>query len=305
MNRKLIVVWIMGLLFLSLAVAGYPQDSSEQVDWDKLESRLYEKLKTEGGKSDAEIHQAIGYALLNSYNKWERATVHFKRAVELEPKMYFAWYCLGLINIDTEEGNGYFRKAIEANPAFSPSYYWLAYTYCRQRKDKEAIPIWEKYIEVAKNYVAESARLEVAKRVLKELRSGKDGEELEKIRKTEELTSKDVKGLYAEFKNSIVTPLNPDTVKNIKDYKIDNARQYLEKTVALQSKINDLLFSAPDESIKKYGDLLHIMRDVLALDASNLKLLLDGKFARDVYWYELHNKWVKEAKNIYIKLFNE
>lgn len=158
---------------------------NDQVDWDKKETEFLEALKaTQDDNSDAQLHQVMGYWLLESDNQWERATVHFEKAVELDPALYRSWYGLALIYIDTNEGSEYFRKAIKANSEYPPPYYWLAYDYCRNGKDKEAIPLLEKYLEVAtkENSDIESDRSEVAKKVLKELRSGKDGEELKKIR---------------------------------------------------------------------------------------------------------------------------
>lgn len=154
-----------------------------EVNYDKIEDHLFKDLKEQEGKSDAEIHQAIGYALLKTDNKWERATVRFKKALELDPSLYFSWYNLGLIYIDTEEGNNYFKKAIEVKPDFAPPYYWLAYTYCRMRKDKDAIPVFEKYLEVAEGDQNEIGRISVAEKVLKDLYSGKEGENISKLRR--------------------------------------------------------------------------------------------------------------------------
>jgi len=153
-----------------------------EVNYDKIEHHLFKDLKEQGGKSDAEIHQAIGYALLKTDNKWERATARFKKALKLDPSLHFSWYNLGLIYIDTEEGNNYFKKAIEVKPDFAPPYYWLAYTYCRMRKDKDAIPVFEKYLDVAKGDPNEIGRIGVAKKVLEDLYAGKEGENLSKLR---------------------------------------------------------------------------------------------------------------------------
>lgn len=169
------------ILFLFSPYAS-PQDSNEKVDWDKIEYHLFKDLK-ESGRSDAEIHQAIGYTLLETNNKWERATVHFKKALELDSTLYLSWYNLGLLYMDTEEGNEYFKKAIEANPSFPPAYYWIAYCYCRSRKDKEAIPVFEKYLEVAEGDSNEVDRVRVAKKVLQELHSGIEGKNLSMMRR--------------------------------------------------------------------------------------------------------------------------
>ncbi len=178
-------------LLLSVILIASPLFAQEvskqdgQVDWDKKETEFFDVMKAmQGNHTDAELHQAMGKWLLDSDNQWERATVHFKKAVELDPTLYRSWYGLALIYIDSEKGNEYFRKAIKANPDYPPPYYWLAYNYCRNSKDKEAIPVFEKYVEVATREGSdiEFGRLATSTEVLKELRSGKDGEELKKIR---------------------------------------------------------------------------------------------------------------------------
>ncbi|MBU3955710.1 hypothetical protein KJ633_04545, partial [bacterium] len=161
-----------------------PQDSSEQVDWDKIEYHLYKDLRAEHpDKSEAEIEQAIGYALLQSDNQWERAAVHFKKAVELDPRLYFSWYNLGLINADTEEGYDYFKKATEAKPDYPPPYYWMAYYRCRNREDKKAIPLFQKYLEVAKGDKNEDRRIKTATEVLQDLLVGREGKNLSMMRR--------------------------------------------------------------------------------------------------------------------------
>ncbi|MFC1594686.1 tetratricopeptide repeat protein [Candidatus Omnitrophota bacterium] len=181
-NRMKRLSWI--LILLLAGSCAYAQEAEEAVNWDKIEYHLFRELKAEGGKSDAEIHQAVGYALLKAHNMWERATAHFKKAVEFDPKLYWSWYNLGLIYPDTEEGREYFRKSIEAKPDFASSYYWLAYSYCRDKLDEEALVVFEKYLQVAdESDPNESGRIEVAKKVLQDLRSGKEGKDLRMLRR--------------------------------------------------------------------------------------------------------------------------
>lgn len=88
--------------------------------------------------------------------------------------------CPELIYINEEQGNEYFRKIIEAKPDFAPPYYWIAYNHCRYYRDIEAIPAWKKYLEVAKagNDPNEQSRINVAKKVLKELLAGEEGKNI-------------------------------------------------------------------------------------------------------------------------------
>jgi tetratricopeptide (TPR) repeat protein len=159
------------------------KEEKPTADWDKIEAVLYDQLKAENRfKSDAEIHQAIGYSLLESDNQWERAIVHFKKAVQEDPGLYFSWYNLGLIYADEEEGRDYFRKCIKANPDFAPAYYWFGYSLCRHRRDKEALPVFEEYLKVAEDDPQEKGRLEFAGKLVRELRAGQEGESLKMIR---------------------------------------------------------------------------------------------------------------------------
>jgi Tfp pilus assembly protein PilF len=182
MNKKQLIVILTLVMFLAIPIC-QAQDSDKQVDLDKLERYLYQDLRTEHpDKNEAEIEEAIGYAFLHSENQRERATVHFKKAVELDPKLHFSWYNLGLIYVDTEEGYNYFQKATEAKPDFPPPYYWMAHYRCRNREDKEAIPLFQKYLEVAKDDEQETGRVEIVQEVLQDLLTGKEGPNLRMMR---------------------------------------------------------------------------------------------------------------------------
>jgi tetratricopeptide (TPR) repeat protein len=178
-----VVIPIYSLLVLCCFVGHSAAEPLQQdADWAKIEQQLYSTIKSEQpGKSEAEIEEAIGHALLSSDNQWQRAVVHLKKSVELDPKRYVAWYDLALINMGSEEGNGYFKKSTEANPNFAPSWYWLGYNSVRDGKDSEAVDYFEHYLKVASGE-EETGRIKVATAVLEELRSGKPGPETAKIR---------------------------------------------------------------------------------------------------------------------------
>ena len=171
-------------LILVFSTFAYAEDS-KPINWDKMEAQFYSNLKaTQGKHTDAELEQALGYMLLDK-NQWQRAAIHYKKAVKLNPTLFNSWYNLGLIYIDTEEGNEYFRKAIKANPNYPSPYYWLAYNYCKARKDKEAIVTFKKYIEIAsKSSDTESDVISSAIELLNELKSGKEGRGLKIIRES-------------------------------------------------------------------------------------------------------------------------
>lgn len=185
MNKKqLIVIYF---IFAFSCIYAYAQDNNKHVDWDKIEYHLYQDLKAEHPeKSEAEIEQAIGGALLESGNQWEKSTVHLKKAVELDPKLYLSWYWLGLINLDTEEGYNYFKKTTEAKPDFPTPYYWMAYYRCRNKEDKKATSLFKKYLEVARGNEEETGRIMLAEEVLQDLLAGREGNKLKCMRRPPE-----------------------------------------------------------------------------------------------------------------------
>lgn len=157
-----------------------PETINETVDRNKADYNLFNRLK-ESGYSEAEICQWLGLMHIKKQN-WERASTYFKKAVSMNSKLYLSWYNLGLLYIDTEEGNRYLKKAIEAEPDFPPPYYWLAYVYCKHKREKEAIKFFKQYIDLAEGIPIEEIRYKRAKQILTELFSGREGKELWKIR---------------------------------------------------------------------------------------------------------------------------
>lgn len=114
------------------------------------------------------------------------------------------------------------------------------------------------------------------------------------------LTDDDVKTLYKEFFNTIVTPPNPDTYK---EYSIENGEEKLKKVDNLGRKINSMLHALPMVNLEKYGYLLKAMRDVLYIDAIHIPLAIEHNNSRDYCWYELHKNWLEDAKRLYAKMF--
>lgn len=144
-----------------------------------------------------QLHEALGHLLLGAeVEVTEEAAMeaehHLRRAVELDPTLYWAWYDLAILHMDTEEGDQYLKNAIAANPEFPEPYYWLAYTYARNRRDAEAIPIFERYLEVAHDNPNEDGRMEAAGKLLIELRTGIEGEALLKVRRPSNLATRDL-----------------------------------------------------------------------------------------------------------------
>ncbi|MFN7181713.1 MAG: tetratricopeptide repeat protein [Planctomycetota bacterium] len=176
--KNLIILW---LLLAIQCLPLYAQEKNLSANWSKQDSKLFEELKKEHKLDDAQTYQLMGLAFLHQ-DFWEKASLCLEKAVKLNPKLYISWYYLGLIHINTEEGFNYFKKATEANPDFSPPYYWMAYYKCRARQDKEAITLFQKYLEVAKKDESETGRIKVAEEVLQDLLTGREGEQLKIMR---------------------------------------------------------------------------------------------------------------------------
>jgi len=88
-----------------------------------------------------------------------------------EKTICLSWYNLGLSNMDNPER--YFKNAIEADPQFSPPYYWLASYYCKTKKENESIEYFERFLRVAdKDDPEEEGRIETAKFFIEELKAG-------------------------------------------------------------------------------------------------------------------------------------
>lgn len=182
MSRLLWILLFLGSFF-SAGVTAYAEEANPTVDWTQDEQLMHDVLKeAQPRKTEAEIQEAMGYVLLNKSNQWEKAADHYKQAVQLNPKLFKAWYSLGLIFMCSEEGDGYLIRSTDANPDFAPSWYWLGYNACRAGKDTESIDYFKKFLQVARNDEQEAGRVKVATAVLAELHSGKPGPETAKIR---------------------------------------------------------------------------------------------------------------------------
>jgi len=153
--------------------------AEETVDFSKIEGALWQRMREEG-RSTAEFHMTMGMTYAE-FGEEERAIDHLKEAVALDPGLFMAWYRLALFYLGEPQGEGYLKKAVEANPSYAPPYYWLAYQYCRDGHDGQAREFFESYLKVAQE-PDESARILTARKALDELRSGLEGATLRKIR---------------------------------------------------------------------------------------------------------------------------
>ena len=115
------------------------------------------------------------------------------------------------------------------------------------------------------------------------------------------LTDNDVKTLYIEFKNIVVSPPNPDSYK---EYSMINGEKVLENVIHLGRKIHNMLFAISDENNERYGNLLHTMRDALYIDSKSIPFVIKHDNSRDVYWYGMYNKTFQSTDEAYKALFN-
>lgn len=151
---------LISMLVFGLCINVYAEDKNEAANWNAIDNRLFVELKAQHKLTDAQTYELIGRTHLQR-DRWERAEIYFKKAVNSDPGLYISWYHLGLLNMDNPEG--YFKKAIEINPEFPLSYYWLASYYKNRDKKKEARKYFSLYLEtVDRNEPEEQGRIEVA-----------------------------------------------------------------------------------------------------------------------------------------------
>ena len=179
--RKLF--WILIVLCFPLNGAmTYAVETNPTDGWTKDEKQMHDALKEARPlASEAEIEEILGHTLLSANNQWQRAEIHLKRALQLDPKRYMAAYDLALLNIGTPQSNEYFKKAVEADSTFAAPLYWLGCNAVRSGSDPEAVKFLEKYLKIAQGK-EEEGRIKVATAVLEELHSGEPGDEIKKLR---------------------------------------------------------------------------------------------------------------------------
>lgn len=190
-NENVLMTELMDSYFKDIIAKSSPKNREgfihkKEPNWLLNDYELFSALKQQdASKSDAEIYQEIGLTNFEK-NNTNRAKQYLKKAVELDPKLYWSWYNLGILYIDTKEGYNYFKKATEVEPKFPTPYYWMAYYHCRNKEDAKAVPLFKKYIELAEGDSEEEGRLKFAKEVLADLLSGKNGQSLSIMRRLTE-----------------------------------------------------------------------------------------------------------------------
>ena len=160
--KRIVTVGSIIAIILAMCRIGLTDDYG---NWNKQDSQLFEEVKKEHSLDDASAYQVLGLTFLKQ-EFLDKASICFERAVQIDQRLFLSWYHLGLINMDSPEA--YFKKAIEANPKFPLSYYWLAMYYQQNGKQPESVRFFEKYLQVVdKSDPQEKQRIKVAEETVK------------------------------------------------------------------------------------------------------------------------------------------
>ncbi len=151
-----------------LGAAAWAQEGTDQL-LNGVDAKLLKKLRAEAGQDTARLYEKLGFSYFQQEN-FDRAFLYFHAAVQTNPKLYWSWYYLGLLNL--ESGDAYFRKAIEVNSSFAPAHYWLARVYAKKGKKEDAIKELDVYFKVAKKDAQEAQRVTDAQKLYNELKPG-------------------------------------------------------------------------------------------------------------------------------------
>lgn len=147
-------------------VAGAWAQTGQDDLLNTVDAKLLKKLRAQTGRDNAQLYQKLGFSYFKQ-EEFDRAFLYFNAAVQLNPKLYWSWYYLGLLNL--EDAETYFEKAISANVRFAPAYYWLAKTYEKKGEKAEALKALNDYLKVAGSNPEEAKRVQEAKEMLSRL----------------------------------------------------------------------------------------------------------------------------------------
>jgi tetratricopeptide (TPR) repeat protein len=168
--------WTGAKIFIFVGVLGMAgvlcaQEIGDMAAWDKVDAQFMKRAKAEtGDKLSAEVYQKLGLSYFRQ-EMFDRAFLYFNAAVKADPRLYWSWYYLGLLNL--QDAGTYFEKAIQANNRFAPAYYWLGRYYMRKENSAQAIRIFEDYLRVADTDPNEQERVLEVQGLLGTLRPAK------------------------------------------------------------------------------------------------------------------------------------
>ena len=146
---------------------------SDQQRWDDAEAAYRNSVTW--APTNADAHVALSVVLVqpraggDNAKRFSGAEMAARKSVQIDPKNALGWDRLGvalqargLANSETEHS---YRRAIELDPQFAVAYAHLARFLNRVGKGPEAVPLYEKAIELAKdpatlNLIADSLQAE-------------------------------------------------------------------------------------------------------------------------------------------------
>ena len=146
---------------------------SDQQRWDDAEAAYRNSVTW--APTNADAHVALSVILVqpraggDNAKRFSDAEMAARKSVQIDPKNAVGWDRLGvalqargLANSETEHS---YRRAIELDPQFAVAYAHLARFLNRVGKGPEAVPLYEKAIELAKdpatlNLIADSLQAE-------------------------------------------------------------------------------------------------------------------------------------------------
>jgi hypothetical protein len=102
--------------------------------------------------------------------------------------------------------------------------------------------------------------------------------------------------IFEQFKDTIVTMPSPGSREQSGAV---YGQDWWVKIYQFGMIINSMLLYLPEEEIERYGALFWAMRDTLYIDLQYIAWGIEGNFARDAYFYELHAKWLKNVEDAY------
>src|SRR6185503_15155296 len=142
---------------------------SDQQRWDDAEAAYRNSVAWSPNNADAQV--ALSVILVQPRNgadnakRFAEAEAFARRAVQIDPKLAVAWDRLGvalqaraIYNSETEHSH---RRALELDPQLAVAYVHLAKVLNRTGRQAEAVPLYDKATELAKdpatlNLIAES-----------------------------------------------------------------------------------------------------------------------------------------------------
>jgi tetratricopeptide (TPR) repeat protein len=153
-------LWIAAGVAMLLGVVGAwagAASPEKDAELNRVDSQLIKKWKAEKRRAtDAELYQDLGFSYFRQEN-FDRAFLYFNAATTRNPKLYWSWYYMGLLNLESAEP--YFKKVIEANKDFAPAYYWLGRIYSGGGRNEAAIKSFEQYLKLAATDAMETSRI--------------------------------------------------------------------------------------------------------------------------------------------------